>query len=49
MLIIGEKEANDKTLAVRTRKGVQTEGVSRQDFYKDILFEINNKVVKKDK
>lgn len=48
MLIIGEQELENGTLAVRERKGLQTAGVSRQDFYKAMLLEINNKVIKKD-
>ena len=47
MLIIGEQEANDNTLAVRTRKGVQIQGVKKQDFYQQIVEEIKNKVVEK--
>ena len=46
MLIIGEQEVLDQSLAVRTRKGEQTSGVNRQEFYNNILFEINNKVIK---
>lgn len=47
MLIIGEQEVESKKLAVRTSKGEQTSDVNRQEFYKNIVEEIENKVCKK--
>ena len=45
ILTIGDKEVENKTLAVRTRSGKVTFGVNVNDFIKEILEKIQNKTI----